>query len=93
MPNQIDPDFDFSRRRKSYDFGPYDDGNVWEFVHGEDYHVTGDTFLAHAKEWAKKHDVTLEHKIIPADNGPRGANEAGSTPERVVLRFGNKFKE
>lgn len=49
-----------------YDFTEWTDGEAWQFVRGEDYESSTDTFRYNVKRWAKANGFEVTIRSIPA---------------------------
>lgn len=66
MPELLTQGLPDRPRRSRFDFSEWADGRAWQFVKGEDYESSSDTFRSHVRRWAKANGREVDVRLVPA---------------------------
>jgi hypothetical protein len=69
MPKLLEDGLPERVSRSKFDLTRWVDGQAWEFVKGEDYQSSTETFRGNVKSWAKQRGLQVELRSIPARDG------------------------
>jgi hypothetical protein len=66
MPELLNDGLPERARRSKFDFSEWADGRAWQFVKGQDYSSSSDTFRSHIRRWAKANGLEVDVRLVPA---------------------------
>jgi hypothetical protein len=77
--------------RSRLDFSQWADGQAWQFVRGEDYASTTESFRYLVRRWAKANGFVAETRPLPAtDADGRPVPVSKEEPVGLAVRFASR---